>query len=47
MDREAEELRRELSESVTARNQLTRTVEELQTECSSLHGQVADYEVCV
>lgn len=47
MDKEAEDLRRELSETATARNQLTRRVEELQTECSSLHGQIADYEVCV
>ena len=45
LDKETKDLRRELSESTTARNQLASRVEELQAECLSLHSQVADYEV--
>ena len=45
LDKETKDLRRELNESATARNQLVSKVEELRAECSSLHSQVADYEV--
>ena len=45
MDRETEELRRELGATVRARDQLESRVEELETQCSSLHSQVAAHEV--
>ena len=45
LDKEAEGLRRELAETTSTRSQLASRVEELQTECSSLHAQVAEYEV--
>ena len=45
MDRETEELRRELAESTCSREQLASRVEELQTECLSLQSQVTEYEV--
>ena len=47
LDKETEDLRRELTESTGARNQLVNRVEELQAECSSLHNQVAEYEVSI
>lgn len=45
LDKEAEDLRRELAENTITRNQLAGKVEELQAECSSLHVQLADYKV--
>ena len=47
MDKETEELRRELAESTSARTQLASRVEELQTECTSLQSHVADQEVYI
>ena len=45
MDREAEEMRRELASSTVTRDQLRSRVEQLQTECSLLHNQVSELEV--
>ena len=45
LDKEAEDLRRELAENTITRNQLAGRVEELQAECSSLNAQLADYKV--
>ena len=45
MDREAEEMRRDLASSTVTRDQLRSRVEQLQTECSLLHNQVSKLEV--
>ena len=45
MDREAEEMRRELASSTVTRDQLRSRVDQLQTECSLLHNQVSELEV--
>lgn len=45
LDKEAEDLRRELVENTITRNQLAGRVEDLQAECSSLDAQLADYKV--
>ena len=45
MDREAEEMRRDLASSTVTRDQLRSRVDQLQTECSLLHNQVSELEV--
>ena len=45
MDREVEDLRRELASTTRTRDQILCRVEELQSECSSLQRQVAEHEV--
>ena len=44
MDRETEDLRRELASTTRTRGQMLCRVEELQSECSSLQRQVAEHE---
>lgn len=45
MDKETDGLRRELAETVCSKEQLIHKVEELQSDCSSFHSQIVEYEV--